>query len=880
MSSDIGKFFQRKLTLPRQEKNCLPAKFLIMKLKIAAITAFLLFCFALPRCFAWQTMESDNFLLHFREEDAALANEVLRRAEQVHRLVIPFYHFFPSEKTELVLNTQTDLFNGAASVFPRNRIVLDLATEPAPGGVSDSIFYLLVHEYTHILQMDQNRGPAGMLRGLFGKAPSYLTLPAAFAPLWFIEGYAIYQESKFSSGGRANSPEYTALIMAEASSDRFFSPDRLSGYFSRQTWPSLQNFAYLYGAQFISYLAAEYGEEKLLELVWELGEPHLDFKLAFSEVYGSSLEELWREWRLALGSPPREEAVWLTESGGNTIWPQRSLHDDLYYVTSQGSYVPSVRVRMKDGVDKQLLFGQLDSPAVPSADGKYLVYAKADYVNPDSIFTDLYCYDLAAQNERRLTQGLRATDPVWGKDGTVYYVRRQGQSTSVEARDPAGKVRVLLPATEGVRYSSPRLCPAEKKMALLVWREGGFQDLALFDLKVGSLDYLTEDLAIESAPGWWGKWLLYTSDLSGVEQIYATDGRSHFQVTNLPAGARQPAPHGDELTFVSLSARGYDLASMKLEERSWKKIERTKEKYAPPVKEQSSFAASSYDSLRSASPRYWLPVADLFWDPRANGLALENFRGFKTGGSDALNTISWNLGAFWEVVPVSKANVELSVLKKFGFAETLLSATGDSLGAGSYAVAAQYPIAAKLNSNFHLTGQLSHDSTAEQGKIGLAFNSLSGRDSRYDLWQAQGALGYKRRQALGSTIAEAAFSWQGLWLDSFKFNFTLQGAFSKLPSENKHPVTGFADLAGANAVLTRGEVERTLVTIQRGYYFPIDSLKARLFAEFGSAWERLPDWKRSFGVELGLSTGLGELVAGLVYPQGKAPEAYFELRNQ
>ena len=100
-----------------------------------------------------------------------------------------------------------------------------------------------------------------------------------------------------------------------------------------------------------------------------------------------------------------------------------------------------------------------------------------------------------------------------------------------------------------------------------------------------------------------------------------------------------PAPAEKELFYVSLSAKGYDLAVMPLAESSWQKVRRNKESYSLKTRQVESYTPQPYNPLRSASPRWWWPKADLGWDVLTEGLVMENFRGFDTGGSDALGTL-------------------------------------------------------------------------------------------------------------------------------------------------------------------------------------------------------------------------------------------------
>src|SRR5690606_15025533 len=58
------------------------------------------------------TLETEHFLVHFDGGYEALAHEVARIAEEVHRELAPRVGHVPSEKTHLVLADTTDLANG------------------------------------------------------------------------------------------------------------------------------------------------------------------------------------------------------------------------------------------------------------------------------------------------------------------------------------------------------------------------------------------------------------------------------------------------------------------------------------------------------------------------------------------------------------------------------------------------------------------------------------------------------------------------------------------------------------------------------------------------------------------------------------------------
>jgi len=104
-----------------------------------------------------------------------------------------------------------DFSNGYASPYPFNFIGIVLSP-PDEGELLQNREWLelvLTHEFTHIVHLDQARGPAIVLRRIFGR---YLLLPFPFAllfpsgfpnllePNWLIEGLAVYSESDWNKG--------------------------------------------------------------------------------------------------------------------------------------------------------------------------------------------------------------------------------------------------------------------------------------------------------------------------------------------------------------------------------------------------------------------------------------------------------------------------------------------------------------------------------------------------------------------------------------------------------------------------------------------------------------------------------------------------------
>ena len=212
----------------------------------------------------WYTLKSDNFLIHFTEGSEHLARRVADIAEDVHAKLSVEIKSKPSGRTHIMLRDWYDSVNGWASPLPRNTI----AVYPVGPGLSeleltftdDWLRLLITHEYVHILTMDMAGGVPGLFRKIFGR--SMATVPNAFMPLWIIEGYAVYHETKHTRGGRARGPYFDMILRAASLDGKFNTISQAQS--GIDSWPSA--IQYIYGGMFCQYLADRFGEDRLLEI--------------------------------------------------------------------------------------------------------------------------------------------------------------------------------------------------------------------------------------------------------------------------------------------------------------------------------------------------------------------------------------------------------------------------------------------------------------------------------------------------------------------------------------------------------------------------------------------------------------------------------------
>jgi len=156
--------------------------------------------------------ESEHFKIVFPKTLEQEAKDTLAIFEEVHKKLAPFWGYEKNdEKMTIIISDSEDFANGITSAIGRQGIILYLAP-PQP---YQSIEYyghwlesLIIHEYTHYLTLNREKGVFKILKIFFGD----LIKPNHLWPSWVAEGLAVFAESSFVNAGRGRSPFYQTLL--------------------------------------------------------------------------------------------------------------------------------------------------------------------------------------------------------------------------------------------------------------------------------------------------------------------------------------------------------------------------------------------------------------------------------------------------------------------------------------------------------------------------------------------------------------------------------------------------------------------------------------------------------------------------------------------
>lgn len=595
------------------------------------------------------TIETPHFRIHYASNIEPIAERVADLAESIHQRLTPALGHTPTELTHIVLTDNTDSANGSATSLPYNtvRLFVTAPDDMSPlGDYDDWYLELVTHEYTHILHTDNIHGVPAIANAILGKTFA----PNQAQPRWLLEGLAVLEESKHTSGGRNRSAIFDMFLRADVLEGNIASIDQISHLPRR--WPT-GNLWYLYGSRFLTWISDTYGEQTMRAVSADYGRQIIAFGInrSVKRATGRTYVDLYPAWIKSL-ERKYSEMIRRAESrpgglreGTRLTHHGRQLAHPRWLPTGarRDAKVPELAYELDDAHSRSGIFrvkvpeptradessselwirGYGNNTVTVDREGN-AIFSTTEVHKRVYDFTDLSRLPAGKvspdgdEPERvRVTQGLRASDPDVNRDGTkvVYTVNRRGTTylsiADVLPEGGLGPSKVLVPTARFNQVFGPRFSPDAKRVAYSAWTSGGYRDIRFVDVKTGALTELAHDRALDTQPSWApdGKTLYFSSDRTGIHNIYAYDFDSQklWMVTNVRTGAFMPevAPDGNSLVYVGYTSSGFDLFAMKIDRALWTPAEAYEDDRPDPHPEppQIAWPRHPYNPLPSLRPR-------------------------------------------------------------------------------------------------------------------------------------------------------------------------------------------------------------------------------------------------------------------------------------
>ncbi|MDD5222797.1 MAG: DPP IV N-terminal domain-containing protein [bacterium] len=549
----------------------------------------------------WRMIETGHFRVLYHQGEEDLAREGSRVAEEIYPRVTGYYGYEPAGKTAIIFQDTDDEAYGESSYFQNTILITATSLDLLLRGRVDWLKNVITHEFTHLVSLEladrfgpripllilsvlesgSGRGRPGVFRylDLAGSVP----VPGSITPSWFSEGAAQAGSTRFGSDFWDS--YRNTFLRASWLEGKVMSLDEMGALSGKDAWEGEQ--VYNQGFSICRYLEGRYGPGILRDLAREQGRGwHFNFGNTVRKVSGRDLPAVYAEWRKWLSEEYGKELEGITgnETAGEkfagkgrlNLFPRFSPDGEwIAYVSSGNSdfLTESLVITTREkGGGSIFIAGGVNSGAGFSPDGKRLVYSRDDLFDlKGNHFSDLYVYDLEESSEMKITDGLRASNPVWSPDGTkIAFINNEGGDRNLWLLDLSRDQDDLAPLTGfagGSQIFSPVFSPSGDLIAFGILKEGN-EEIYSVDLS-GKVQPLVSGPANERDPAWVnGSRLLYSSDEGGIFNLFELDlttGEKR-RLTRVKTGAFMPAPdpQGEGVVYSYFTTDGFRIYQMQV----------------------------------------------------------------------------------------------------------------------------------------------------------------------------------------------------------------------------------------------------------------------------------------------------------------------------
>lgn len=516
----------------------------------------------------WETIENDWVQLIYPKEMKSESVYVTNLVDHYSNYVGLTYGIHQPRKFTLILRPEVAQPNGYVTLGPRrSEWFASSVFFPYVGG-TEWYQTLSIHEYRHVNQFDHFRQKGTKIYyGVMGEFGWQLAV-AMVLPSWFMEGDAVWSETKYTDGGRGRSPRFLARLKALVLSDKIPTYDQfLSGSY-RTEIPN----QYVYGYALVSYATQKFGDDvwaKVLSDAARFPLP-LRFYFAFENVTKQRFEDFYNE---AMNDLKTKWAKDDKPDGAPVDFREYSapfkIGDSLYYIKETlETYAELTREQNgKTEVLARFPFNReivgLDMKVDKAVYTEYLPHAR--YQQKGS--SDLFSVDLKSGKRTRLTRGERIYNPSLNQSATKIIATEfaKDQSWRISEFDLSGK-RLKSFALPSAKVAEARYLDDSTAIVLLN-SLSGYKSIATVDMNSQALKQtllpstrnLFHALYVDKNQN-----VVFEAQYKGANEIFALKNSKVLQCTKSSISSFTPSSDGENVHFTTIDTYGSVLSSVRL----------------------------------------------------------------------------------------------------------------------------------------------------------------------------------------------------------------------------------------------------------------------------------------------------------------------------
>lgn len=544
--------------------------------------------------------QNKNFKIIYYSYQSDAAELAIKSAEKSFEKLKNIFDYTPQEKIIIDLTDASDYGYGETVTVPRNLVRVEI--EPIEPGYeqviyTNSIPWIISHELVHVFYNDMSNKFENFSRHLFGRVvpEEYepLTMPFSlltnynrFSPRWHQEGIAVFLETWLNGGmGRVLSSFYEMYFRSLVYENKTLA-DPLSLETKDVYYSFLfQNLDYLYGTRFDSYLAEKFGVDKLID--WydnNSNNFYFNFESSFHRIFGMSLNKAWQDFEnnekeFQDKNIAKLKSTELTKINNITAkpdgWVTKAYYDSssnsiIYGFHKPGHLASLKKINLSNHQHK--IIGTIPTPSLVNvASTAYDPGLKLFFYTTKNgeLYRDVQSINLETGEKKLVFENARmgeltispATHELWG------VIHTDGKSVLAYSPFPQSKIEPLIQFDTGDVLYDLSLSPAGKKLAAVLHRGNGLQEIVIADVdsikKNKSFQYQTiYSKGSPENPSWdnGGKNIYFDAYTNGVANIYKCnlDKDEILPISNVVTGLFKPIYlNKDSLFAFEFTSEGF-----------------------------------------------------------------------------------------------------------------------------------------------------------------------------------------------------------------------------------------------------------------------------------------------------------------------------------
>lgn len=684
-----------------------------MKLKACRLTGWLIALFITfgwwthssaaydhyPPSTKWRIAETEHFNLIY-------SSDIEDEAQRAANLLEHYYSYNTKtlsnnwRKITVIIASDSAEANGYVSAYPYSSVFYN-----TPGTFANSEWFniLSVHEGRHMVQFNTvNSEGRKFYWYVFGDLGSTLYI-GAFVPSWFLEGDAVLAETTLTDTGRGRAPVFDLWQRTnELSTPQKKRYSYYRAYFGSYEDNYPYSNYYVLGYHMVTYGRRRYGPRVWSNTLTNMGEDvgfyfdHFDHSLkdnnsdrySIPELYEATYDELRDLWEKQVAGiavsesetvVPVDTGRWngyfdATEDGGR-LYLLHSGKDALTGIVEYGE--GGSRFVTKVPVSKTLSDARSNERTLSVGGGKALwTEWHSDVRWGLRSYSSIIVYDLRTRKKQVLKPKGKILSAAISHDGSriaaVEFSSRRVCSLLILDSDSGAELS-RFEMKHGLFVYDPAFSSDNKTVAVCGIAEEG-SSLYLVNAESGAIRALIAPTFEEhpKTPSFAGNFVLYGSDYSGIDNIYAVDtgtGR-RYQVTSKKYGAYFPSvsEDGRSIYFSDYSVKGYSVEKIANTPGSWTPYEKVAlhriDYYKPVVTQEAGRSVAAEYSDREYESKSYTPLFHSFnvhsWSP-----VIGAYFGLELYSTDYLNTTTAALGYYYN--PNEDASSVYGFLEYAGF---------------------------------------------------------------------------------------------------------------------------------------------------------------------------------------------------------------------